>query len=145
MSHTPKAIGIITLLVEKTSKSFAGVLVNVLNWKRVRYNGIWVEMCPRRLSNVVAASGRTGVLITGRYRGGHRGYGTRVYFIYLLTTLPITDRMYYFHKRILSMSIFVVGSNPSTSPSISSSKQLVHITTLPMEKHSLTPAILCFP
>jgi len=50
-----------------------------------------------------------------------------------------------FRKRILSISIFVVGSNPRTSPSISSSKQLVHMTTLPMEKHSLTPAILCFP
>lgn len=48
-------------------------------------------------------------------------------------------------KRILSISIFVVGSKPSTSPSISSSKQLVHMTMLPMEKHSLTPAILCFP
>lgn len=40
------------------------------------------------------------------------------------------------------MSIFVWGSNASTSPSISFEKHVLQATIDPTEKHSLTPAIL---
>lgn len=45
-------------------------------------------------------------------------------------------------KRILRISIFVIWSNAMTSPSMVFLKQVVHDTILPMEKQSLTAAIL---
>lgn len=45
---------------------------------------------------------------------------------------------------ILNISILVDGSNAITSPSIFCLKHVVQATILPIEKHSLTPAILHF-
>lgn len=44
-------------------------------------------------------------------------------------------------KRILKINILVDGSKAKTSPSITCLKQVTHETVLPIEKHSLTPAI----
>lgn len=48
----------------------------------------------------------------------------------------------FFKKRILKISILVIWSNAITSPSMLCLKQVVHDTILPMEKQSLTAAIL---
>lgn len=48
-------------------------------------------------------------------------------------------------KRILKINILVDGSKAKTSPSITCLKQVVHETVLPIEKHSLTPAIFWIP